>query len=181
MINTMGKPLNKSEGSASPLANGPKGVRLIEGDLSVNKLDIAVVAARFNEKITDRLLASALAEADRLGVAGENLAVARVPGSLELATAAKAFIDADKYDAVVCLGCVIRGETDHYDAVVQGAQQGITQLTVQTGLPVIFGVLTCDNEKQAMDRSEAGGERDTGTYAMRAAVEMANLRRGITG
>jgi len=156
-------------------------VRTLAGDLDGSSVRLAIVAARFNQVITDRLLDAAIAEAARLNIASDGLVVARVPGSLELATAARAFADADRVDAVVCLGCVIRGETGHYDAVVDGARQGITHVAASTGLPVIFGVLTCEDESQAMRRSEAGGDRDTGAYAVRAAVEMANLRRAIRG
>ena len=178
----MGKPgRDNTKGSGAAAPNGGEGLaaRVMEGGLDGREIWLGIAVARFNEAITRRLLDSALVEARRLGVEGANVTVVWVPGSLELATAARALADLDAVDAVVCLGCVIRGETDHYDAVVSGARQGITLVAASTGLPVIFGVLTCENEQQALARSEAGGERDTGAYAVRAAVEMANLLKRI--
>lgn len=149
------------------------------GELNAKGLRVAVVVARFNHEITDKLLEGVLRT---LGAAGCDVAqvpVARVPGSLELAVVARKFALGKKYDAVICLGCVVRGETAHYDCVVNGATQGITAVGVDTGVPVIFGVLTCDTWEQALDRVDGSRKLHTGDYAAHAAIETANLLKKV--
>ena len=148
------------------------------GELSARNLRLAVVVARFTGEITERLLEGALGAIAEAGGDVDSIAVARVPGSLELAVAARKFA-AGGYDAVVCLGCVIRGETSHYECVVQGATQSIAAVGVATGVPVIFGVLTCDDYEQALARSDESRKMNMGAYAARAAIEMANLLNNI--
>ena len=150
----------------------------IEGELTADGAQVAVVVSRFNEFITGHLLESAVNTWARLGGSAPRLTVAWVPGALELAVTARKLAETGKYQAVVCLGCVIRGETDHYDHVVAQTAKGIRQVATQSGVPCIFGVLTCDSLEQAIDR--AGGKLgNAGGKAMLAAVEMANLLKKI--
>jgi 6,7-dimethyl-8-ribityllumazine synthase len=138
----------------------------------------AIVAARFNAKIVDALLAGAMKALKQHGVAENDIHVVRVPGSLELPIAAQRLGATRKYAAVICLGAVIQGDTDHYDYVCTGAVNGITQAGLTTGVPTIFGVLTCKKTKQA--RARAGGkEGNKGHDAALAAIEMAHLMRRI--
>lgn len=136
-------------------------------------LRVAVVAASWHEEVMGGLLGGALRVLGEAGVTGEALTVVRVPGSFELSVAAARLARAG-YDAVVALGVVIRGGTPHFDYVCQAATVGLTQVTVDTGVPVGFGVLTCDNESQARDRSGLPGSReDKGGEAAHAAVATA--------
>ena len=146
----------------------------IEGDLSAQGLRFGCIVARFNSFITERLLDGALDAIRRHGGDVSSVRVVRVPGSLELATAARALAVSGEYDALVCIGAVIEGETDHYKHVAAGAAQSITQIGPETGVPTIFGVLTCDEQQQAIDR--AGGKLgNAGFQAAVAAIEMASL------
>jgi 6,7-dimethyl-8-ribityllumazine synthase len=148
------------------------------GEMSAKGLRIAIVVARFNSFITDKLLAGALEAISKQGGDANQVPVARVPGSLELAVVARKFAAERKFDAVICLGCVIMGETSHYDCVVDGARQGLVEVATQTGVPVVFGVLTCANSDQALDR--AGGKHgNAGANAAAVAIEMANLLKKI--
>ncbi len=147
-----------------------------ELNLDGSRLSFAVVVARFNEAITSRLLDGALGAIKRHGV-GEH-AVYWVPGSFELPVAAKRVAESARYDAVVCLGAVIRHETDHYLHIATQAAAGIQRVALDTGVPCIFGVLTCDNEAQALARS--GGDRgNKGFEAVESAIETANLVRSL--
>lgn len=140
-------------------------------------LRVAVVAAQWHEKIMDGLLDGAQRALRELGVA--HSVVLRVPGSFELPVAARA-LALRGYDAVVALGVVIRGGTPHFDYVCQGVTQGLTQVAVDTGVPVGFGVLTCDNEDQALERAGiAGSSEDKGHEAVTAAVATVTALRGI--
>ena len=150
----------------------------IEGDLNAEGLRLGCVVARFNSFITDRLLAGALDAIRRHGGSPEAVQVVRVPGSLELATAARAMAVTGKYDALVCLGAVIRGETDHYDHVASGAASSLARIGPETGVPTIFGVLTCDELDQAINRAGAKSG-NTGFHAAVAAIEMANLLKKL--
>ncbi len=135
---------------------------------------VAIACGRFNEFIVDRLLVAALDTWAMLGGQDDHVTVVHVPGSFELPVTALHLAQSGKYAAVVCLGCVIRGETDHYDAVVEQTAKGIKDVNVKTGVPCIFGVLTCDNLEQAIHR--AGAKLgNAGRSAMMTAVEMANL------
>lgn len=139
-------------------------------------LHIAVVVARFNEDITKRLLEGAYEALERLDVPATGRAVAWVPGAFELPLAARALATGGRYDAVVCLGVVIRGETSHYDFVAGECAAGIQRVQLDTGIPVIFGVLTTENLDQALERS-GGSFGNKGDEAVVTAVEMANLLR----
>jgi 6,7-dimethyl-8-ribityllumazine synthase len=153
--------------------NGAPRVRV--GDSS--GLRVAVVASQWHEEIMDGLVAGARRALDELGIADG--ALLRVPGSFELPVAARA-LAARGYDAVVALGVVIRGGTPHFDYVCQGVAQGLTQVSVDTGVPVGFGVLTCDTEEQARDRAGLAGSReDKGHEAVTAAVATAATLRAV--
>ena len=146
----------------------------LTGQLIPGDHRIAIAVGRFNEFITGHLLAGALDTWKQLGGSDENLTVARVPGSFELPVTALHLAESGKYAAVICLGCVIRGETDHYDHVVEQTAKGIKDVGVKTGVPCVFGVLTCDNLEQAIHRAGAKSG-NAGRSAMMTAVEMANV------
>lgn len=149
-----------------------------EGKITPGPARIAIVVARFNELVTDRLLEGALAAWRRHGGDEKNVDVARVPGAFELPLTAQQMAGSDRYDAVVCLGCVIRGATSHYDYVCAQAASGVLHAGLNSGVPVIFGVLTTDSMEQALDR--AGGKAGNKGYeAMVSAMEMADLLRQI--
>jgi 6,7-dimethyl-8-ribityllumazine synthase len=146
----------------------------IEGDYSSPQGRFAVVVGRFNSLVTDALLVGCRETFRRHGVPDERLDVVYVPGSFEIPLIARKLAESQRYAAVVCLGCVIRGETGHYDHVAGQAAAGILQAGLSTGIPVIFGVLTTDSVEQALDRSglKAGNK---GADAALAAIEMVNL------
>jgi 6,7-dimethyl-8-ribityllumazine synthase len=149
-----------------------------EGDLSTPPGRFAVVAARFNSAVADALLAGALDALKRHGVADDAVDVARVPGSFEIPFVARRMAATNRYAAVICLGAVIKGDTDHYDHVAGAATSGVAQAALATGVPVIFGVLTCDTLEQAINR--AGGKAgNKGFEAAVTAVEMVNLLRRL--
>ncbi len=152
--------------------------RVYEGSLDGKRLRVAVVASRFNETISKRLLDGALDGLRRHGVAEDDISVAWVPGAFELPATARRFASSGEVDAVVCVGAVIRGETPHFDYVAGEAAAGIREAAVVTGVPVIFGVLTTENSAQADER--AGGKMgNKGFEAAAAAIEMANLYSAI--
>lgn len=140
-------------------------------------LRIAIVASRFNDHVTDRLLAGAVRELDRLGVRDADVAIEWVPGAFELPFAAKVFAESGRVDGVVCVGCVIRGETTHYEEVAGQCAAGIQQVQLSTGIPVAFGVLTTENLDQSLARSEDQGGHNVGEDGARVVVEMAQLVR----
>ena len=151
----------------------------IEGDLIATDLNIAFVVSRFNEFVCERLLEGALDSLARHG--GNNkgeVTVLRVPGAFELPLAAKKLAKSGKFDAIVCLGAVIRGETSHYDYVCANASSGIASTSMETGVPVSFGLLTTETLEQAIERSgsKAGNQ---GRYATECAIEMARLIKKI--
>jgi 6,7-dimethyl-8-ribityllumazine synthase len=153
---------------------------VIEGDLSPPEGRFAVVAARFNALVVEPLVSGALDALRRCGVPDSAVDLVRVPGSYEIPVVARRLAGSGKYAAVVCLGAVIRGETDHYDFVAGEASRGIAAAAATTGVPVMFGVLTCDTVEQALNRAglKAGNK---GFEAALAAVEMANLLRRLPG
>jgi 6,7-dimethyl-8-ribityllumazine synthase len=151
---------------------------VIEGDLTPPAGRFAVVAARFNSAIVDALVAGAVDAFRRHGVADAAVDLVRVPGSFEIPVVARRLAESNQYAAVVCLGAVIKGDTDHYDHVAAGATTGILQACLSTGVPVIFGVLTCDTWEQAVNR--AGGKAgNKGFEAAATAIEMANLMNAL--
>ena len=147
---------------------------LIEGDLSTPPGRFAIIAARFNAFVVDQLLIGAQDAMRRHGVTEDRIDVVRVPGSYEIPLVAQKLGTSGKYAAVVCLGCVIRGETDHYDHVAGAATNGIAQAALTSGIPVIYGVLTCETLEQAIHRAGAKAG-NKGYEASVTAVEMVNL------
>jgi 6,7-dimethyl-8-ribityllumazine synthase len=147
----------------------PDDYGVLEGSPNGARRGVAVVVARFNGEVTTRLLDSALAELDRAGVARDAITVVPVPGAFELPLAAMAFAKTRRYGCVVALGCVIRGETPHFDYVAGEAASGLQLAALETGVPVAFGVLTLDTSEQAEARVDKGAE------AVRTALEMADL------
>ena len=150
----------------------------LSGDLNGQGLRVAVVVARFNELVTRPLLNAAIGTLTRYGVVDDDINVVWVPGAFELPVVAKSLAKTSRFDAIVCLGAVIRGETGHYDMVAGNAARGISQVGVDTGGPTIFGVLTTENMDQALNR--AGGKAgNMGANAATAAIETARLVQAI--
>ena len=149
-------------------------MKTIEGKLTAKNMKIAIVVARFNEFITSKLLSGCIDCLIRHEAADEDLTVAWVPGAFEIPMAAKKLAESGKYDAVICLGAVIRGATPHFDYVCAEASKGIAQVSMQTGVPVAFGVLTTENIQQAVERAgtKAGNK---GVDCAMTAMEMVNL------
>jgi 6,7-dimethyl-8-ribityllumazine synthase len=145
-----------------------------EGDFSPPSGRFAIVAARFNATVTESLLAGCRDAFVRHGVADDRLDVAWVPGSFEVPLVARVMADTGRYAAVVCLGCVIRGETGHYDHVAGQAAGGVLSAGLTTGVPVIFGILTTETVEQALNRAGLKGG-NKGAEAAMAAIEMVNL------
>lgn len=149
-------------------------MKTLEGKLTAKNMKIAIVVARFNEFITSKLLSGCIDCLIRHEAADEDLTVAWVPGAFEIPMAAKKLAESGKYDAVICLGAVIRGATPHFDYVCAEASKGIAQVSMQTGVPVAFGVLTTENIQQAVER--AGTKTgNKGVDCAMTAMEMVNL------
>jgi 6,7-dimethyl-8-ribityllumazine synthase len=152
---------------------------ITQGELSAAGLRFAIVVSRFNSFITERLLSAAVDALGRSGAASEDVAVVRVPGSFELPLACKKLAAIGKYDALIAVGCVIRGETSHYDYVCSETSRGLQLAQMDTGVPVIFCVLTCDTLEQAIDRAGLKGG-NKGFEAGLAAIEMARLSKKLS-
>jgi 6,7-dimethyl-8-ribityllumazine synthase len=148
----------------------------IEGALDAKGLKIALVVSRFNDFITTALLRGAEDFLDRHGCPDKNRTVVRVPGSWEIPQAARKLAESEKFDAIVALGALVRGETPHFDLLAAEVAKGLAQLGMQSGIPVIFGVLTTDTVEQAIDRAGAKAG-NKGWDAALSAVEMVNLYR----
>lgn len=153
-------------------------MKIIEGNLVAEGLKVGIVVGRFNEFIVSRLLGGALDGLKRHGVAEDNIEVAWVPGAFELPLVAKKMAQNEKYDAIICLGAVIKGSTPHFDYVCAEASKGIASVSLQTEKPVIFGVLTTDTIEQAIERAgtKAGNK---GYDAAITAIEMSNLLKNF--
>ena len=150
------------------------------GDLKASGLRFAIVVSRFNSFITERLLAATVDALQRAGAADKDVEVVRVPGAFELPLAAKKLAATGRYDALIAIGCVLRGETTHYDYVCSETARGLQLAQMDTGLPIIFCVLTCDTLEQAIDRAGLKGG-NKGFEAGLAAIEMAQLSRKLAG
>lgn len=150
----------------------------LKNSLNGNGMKIAIAVARFNEVVTDKLLEGAVRELETLGVASDDITVAHVPGAFELPGVCRRFVDSAKFDAVIALGAVIRGETSHYDVVVNASTGGIANLAAEGRIPVILGILTTDTVDQAMNRAglKAG---NLGCNWANTAVEMVNLYKQL--
>mgnify|MGYP003587878565 FL=1 len=151
---------------------------VIEGFVTAKNLKFGIVTARFNEFITGKLLGGALDRLHRHEAKDEDIDVAWVPGAFEIPVVAKKMAESGKYDAVICLGAVIRGSTSHYDYVCNEVSKGVAQVGMQTGVPTIFSVVTTENIEQAIERAgtKAGNK---GVDGAMAAMEMANLLKQI--
>ncbi len=150
----------------------------IEGGLKADGKKFAIVVSRFNSFLVEKLLEGALDSLERSGAKAEDIDVVRVPGAFEIPLVAKKLAEAQKYNAVIVLGVVIRGATPHFDVVVNEVSKGSAQVSLATGVPVLFGVLTTENIEQAIERSgtKAGNK---GAEVAVAAIEMANLMGSI--
>jgi 6,7-dimethyl-8-ribityllumazine synthase len=152
----------------------------ISGELTASGLRFGIVVSRFNGFITDRLLAAAVDALERAGATNEDVDVVRVPGAFELPLAAKKLAATGRYDALIAIGSILRGETAHYDYVCSETARGLQLAQMDTGLPIIFCVLTCDTLEQAIDRAGLKGG-NKGFEAGLAAIEMARLSRKLRG
>jgi 6,7-dimethyl-8-ribityllumazine synthase len=152
--------------------------KTIEAELSATGMRFAIVVSRFNAFITERLLSGALQGLRQLGAKNESIAIVRVPGAFEIPSMSRMLAETRKYNAIVCIGCLLRGDTAHYDVIVNEVTRGIGQSAQETGVPHGFGVLTCENLEQAIDRAglKAGNK---GFEAALAAVEMASLKKQV--
>jgi 6,7-dimethyl-8-ribityllumazine synthase len=151
-----------------------KMVQELKGQLNAGQNKFAIVVSRFNEFITHKLLGGAIDCLQRHGASDDQITVVWVPGTIEITPIAKKLAESGTYGAVICLGAVIRGSTSHYDYVCQQIARGVGQINYDTGVPTIFGVLTCDTIEQAIER--AGTKQgNAGTSAATAAMEMADL------
>ena len=148
--------------------------KVYEGQLQANGLKFAILVSRFNSFVTERLLDGALDALRRHGATDDNIEIYRIPGSWEMPVAAAAILKQKRHNALICLGCVIRGETPHFDYVAGEAAHGLGQLSMHQGLPVSFGVLTTNTLEQAIDRAGAKSG-NKGADAAMAAIETANL------
>jgi 6,7-dimethyl-8-ribityllumazine synthase len=155
-------------------------VKVVRGDADGTGLRVGIVVARFNEIVTTALLDGAAQALARAGVADDDVTVVWVPGAFEIAAVAGRLARSD-VDAVVCLGAVIRGETDHYDYVCAEAARGIQDVQLETGVPCGFGVLTVDTMEQALERVKGGSKRDTGRHAAEAVLAALEVRRRLNG
>ena len=152
--------------------------KIIEGNLDAKGLRVGLLVSRFNSFISDRLVEGAIDALLRHGAEKENVNIVRVPGAYEIPPAAKKMAESGRYDAIVCLGAVIRGATPHFDYVSAEVSKGIASVSIDSGIPVAFGVLTTDTIEQAIERagSKAGNK---GFDAATAAIEMANLYKAL--
>lgn len=153
-------------------------MKRIEGNFIANGIRVGIVASRFNDFIVSKLIEGALDALKRHGVEDENISIAYVPGAFEIPLVAKKMAKSDNYDAVVCLGAVIKGATSHYDYVCAETSKGIAAVSMETEKPIMFGILTTDNIEQAIERAgtKAGNK---GFDAATSAVEMVNLLKNL--
>jgi 6,7-dimethyl-8-ribityllumazine synthase len=152
--------------------------RILEGRLSAEGFRFAIVASRWNELIVGRLVSGAEDALRRLGARDDDVTIIRVPGSFEIPLAARRFAATGRFDAIICLGCVIRGETPHFEYIASEVTKGIAAAAAETGLPVSYGIITADTVEQAVNRAgvKAGNK---GFEAAMSAIEMCNLLREV--
>ena len=153
-------------------------MRTVEGKMTAKGMKVGIVAARFNEFITSRLVGGAVGVLRRHEVAEEDIVTAWVPGAFEIPLIAQKMAKSGQYDAVICLGAVIRGATSHYDYVCNEVSKGVAHVSLETGVPIMFGVLTTENIEQAIERAgtKAGNK---GAECANGAIEMVNLLREL--
>ncbi len=148
--------------------------KVIEGSLSAKGLKFGIIASRFNDFITNRLLDGALDVLNRSGAKSDDIEIIKVPGSFEIPLIAKKMAAGKKYDAIICLGAVIRGDTPHFDYISAEVTKGIAAVSLESGVPVSFGILTTDTIEQAIERAGTKSGNKGGEAAL-VAIEMANL------
>ncbi|MEK6680761.1 MAG: 6,7-dimethyl-8-ribityllumazine synthase [Nitrospirota bacterium] len=148
--------------------------KVIEGSLSAKGLKFGIIASRFNDFITNRLLEGALDVLNRSGAKSDDIEIIKVPGSFEIPLIAKKMAAGKKYDAIICLGAVIRGDTPHFDYISAEVTKGIAAVSLESGMPVSFGILTTDTIEQAIERAGTKSGNKGGEAAL-VAIEMANL------
>ena len=153
-------------------------MKTYEGQLTVQNEKFCIIISRFNDFIGSKLLSGAVDELKRHGVKDDNIDVVKVPGAFEIPLASQKFAKSGKYDAIITLGAVIKGSTPHFDFVSAEVSKGVAHVSLETGVPVIFGVLTTDNIEQAIERAgtKAGNK---GADAAKSAIEMANLVKSV--
>lgn len=155
-------------------------MKTLEGQLDARPFRFGIVVSKYNEFVTSRLLAGAVEVLTKAGASDEAIEVTRVPGAFEIPLVARRMARSGRFDAVICLGAVIRGETSHFEYISAEASRGIAQAAWESDLPVIFGVLTTETVEQALERAGAP-ERNKGAEAARTAIEMANLMKQLQG
>ena len=155
-------------------------ISALSSEFDPTGLSIAVIASRFNTDVTDRLIAGAVDCFTSHGLNPESIEIIRVPGAWELPQATSVVLQLNRYDAIVTLGCVIRGETPHFDYVCSTANDGLAALSRETSIPILFGVLTTDNHEQALARAQEG-PNNKGYEAAGAALQMVDLYARLTG
>ena len=152
--------------------------RSFEGDLSAAGLRIGVIASRFNDEIVSGLIDGALTCLERHGASGDDVSLYRVPGAFEIPTLAAKLVSLDSFDALVTLGCLLKGDTPHFDFISSQVTNDLSRVAVDARFPVAFGVITCNTYEQAVERSSPG-PANKGWEAALAAIEMANLFKQI--
>ncbi len=154
-------------------------MRIIEGSSSANGLKFAVIVAKYNDFVTDRLQRGALAALAHVGVRDEDVTLVRVPGAFEIPTAARLAADTNEFDGIVCLGCLIRGATPHFEYISSAVAHGLTAASAATGIPMAFGVLTTNSAEEALERA-VDGPSNKGWEAAQATVEMALIAADLS-
>jgi 6,7-dimethyl-8-ribityllumazine synthase len=154
------------------------GYRTVQGKLDATGLKVAIIASRFNDFITNRLIDGAVDCLVRHGASEDHITVIRVPGSFELPLAARKLTGSQSHDAVICLGALIRGQTPHFDFIASEVTKGISQVSLETGVPIAFGVITADSLEQAVDRAGAKAG-NKGFEAAASAIEMVSLLKDL--
>jgi 6,7-dimethyl-8-ribityllumazine synthase len=153
-------------------------MRTIDGSPPASGLRVAIVVSKYHDFVTDRLQGGSLAALDAAGVARDGITIVRVPGSFELPSAARHAAEGGRYDAVVCLGCLIKGETPHFEVIASAVAHGLTAAAAATGVPMTFGVLTTNSVEEALARAGDGPD-NKGWEAAAAAVELATIVRQL--
>lgn len=154
-------------------------MQIIKAQPVKENFNIAIVISRFNEEITNALYEGALTRLHELNFTQEHITIVWVPGAVEIPIAAQQLAHTDHYEAIICLGAVVRGETDHYEYVCQQVSYGCQRVALKNKLPIIFGILTTETDEQALTR--ATGEENKGRYCVDAALEMVSILRQIRG
>lgn len=153
-------------------------IKVIEGNLIAKGKNFGIVASRFNEFMTKKLVDGCIDALIRHGAKDSEVELAWVPGSFEIPLFAKKMAQSKKYDAIICLGTIIKGDTPHFDFVANESAKGIAQVSLETGVPAVFGIITADNLEQAIDRAGSKGG-NKGADAALTAIEMVNLINGV--